>query len=46
MNTQFLQSSNVHEKVTSLWQYTHPLMMAQDQAKSVREPINHGRFVN
>ena len=30
INAQFLQSSNVHAKVTSFLQYTHPLMMAQD----------------
>ena len=28
INTQFLQSSNVHAKVISLLQYTHLLMIA------------------
>ena len=36
---------NVHTKVTSLLQYTHLLMMAQDRAESTRGP-NNGRFIN
>ena len=46
INAQFLQSSNVHAKVTSLLQYIHLMMIAQDWAESTREPINHGRFIN
>ena len=41
----FLQSSNVHAKVTSLLKYTH-LMMAQDWAESIKENVNYGRFIN
>ena len=36
---------NVHAKVTAFAIYT-PLMMAEDQAESPSEPINHRRFIN
>ena len=42
----FLQSSYVHAKVTSLLEYTPPLMMVQDWAENIRETINYERFIN
>ena len=41
----FLQSSNVHTKVTSLY-HTFSLMMAQSWAESTSEITNYGRFIN
>ena len=46
INAQFLQSSNVHAKVTSLLQYTHLLIMDQDRVENTWEPIDYGKLIN